>query len=89
MLGLEETWDRLVKANGMRWYGHVFRRDNDDALRGALDFKVVRRRVHVRPKMTGIRQVLEQVEEIGLKEEDAIHKPKWRHAVNRLSRIMR
>ena len=23
MLGLEETLDRMAKANGVRWYGHV------------------------------------------------------------------
>ena len=27
LLGLEETLNRLAKANGMRWYGQVLRRD--------------------------------------------------------------
>ena len=26
MLGLKETWDRMAKANGVRWYGHVIKR---------------------------------------------------------------
>ena len=30
MLGLRETIDRLATANGVRWYGHVLRRDDDN-----------------------------------------------------------
>ena len=33
--------------------------------------------------------VVKQVEEIGLKKEDAIDRSKWRSAVNKLSRIMK
>ena len=29
MLGLKETIDRLATANGVRWYGHELRRDDD------------------------------------------------------------
>ena len=54
-------------------------------LRRALNFEVVWRRRRGRPKMTWKRQV----EENGLKEDDAIDRPKWRDAVNKLSKIMR
>ena len=37
MLGLKETINRLVTANGVRWYGHVLRRDDDSVLRVALN----------------------------------------------------
>ena len=30
LLDLEETLDRLATANGMQWYGHALRRDNDN-----------------------------------------------------------
>ena len=33
MLGLKETLDRLSKANGLRWYGHVIRRDDDNTVK--------------------------------------------------------
>lgn len=33
MLGLEESVDQLAKANGVRWLGHVLRRDGDHVLR--------------------------------------------------------
>ena len=29
MLGLKVTLDRMGKANGVRWHGHVIRRDDD------------------------------------------------------------
>ena len=37
MLALKETIDRLATANGVRWYGHVLRRDVDSVLRVALN----------------------------------------------------
>ena len=40
MLGLSETMEKLAKANGVRWYGHVLRRDEDDLLRKALRLSV-------------------------------------------------
>ena len=29
MLGLKKTLDRMAKANGVRWYGHVIIRDDN------------------------------------------------------------
>ena len=40
MLGWKDTIDRLATANGVRWYGHVLKRDDDSALRVALDLEV-------------------------------------------------
>ena len=40
MLGLQETIDGLAKANGVRWYGHVLRREEDNVLKKALRFTV-------------------------------------------------
>ena len=50
--GLHDTLDGLARASGVRWYGHVLRRDNGDVLRKPLDFKVAGRRGCVRPNMT-------------------------------------
>ena len=41
LLGLEETLNRLAKANGIQLYDNVLRRANDDALRRASNFEVV------------------------------------------------
>ena len=37
MLGLKETEVQMAKANGVRWYGHVLRRDDGHVSRKALD----------------------------------------------------
>ena len=39
MLELKETVDGLAKANGIRRYEHVLRRDDDSILRVALDLQ--------------------------------------------------
>ena len=52
MLGLKETIDWLATVNGVRWYGHVLRRDDDSVLRVALDLEVSGKRKRGRPKKT-------------------------------------
>ena len=37
MLGLKETVVQITKANGVRWYGHVLKRDDGYILRKALE----------------------------------------------------
>ena len=36
MLGLKETVVQMAKANGVRWYGHVLRRDDGHVLRKSI-----------------------------------------------------
>ena len=48
MLGLKETLDRMAKANGVRWYGHVIRRD-DNILKKAMMLEVNRKGKRGRP----------------------------------------
>ena len=43
LLGLRESIDRLATANGVRWYEHVLKRDDDRVLRVALDLEEVAR----------------------------------------------
>ena len=52
MLDLNETIYQLAKTNSVRWYGHVLRKDKDNFLRRALDFKVKGTRKMGRPKKT-------------------------------------
>ena len=52
MLELKETIDQLATVNGVRWYGHVLRRDDDSILWVALDFKVSGKRKRGRSKKT-------------------------------------
>ena len=52
MLGLKQTAVQMGKANEVRWYGHVLRRDDGLVLRKALEFKVRGKRKRGRPKKT-------------------------------------
>ena len=52
MLGLKETLDRMAKANGVRWYRHVMRRDDDNILKKAMMMEVNGKRKRGRPKLT-------------------------------------
>ena len=77
MLELKETIDRLATANGVRWYEHVLRRDDDSVLRAALNLEVSGKRKRGRPK----KQVEEKTKMIGLKKEDTLNSTKWRDGV--------
>ena len=52
LVGIKDTLDGLARASGVRWYGHVLRRDNGDVFRRVLDFAVAGRRGRGRPNMT-------------------------------------
>ena len=71
MLGLKKTFDRIAKANGVRWYGHVIRREDDNVLKKAMMMEVNGQRKRGRPKMTRKRQVEESVKKVVLKIEEA------------------
>ena len=60
MLDLKKTLHRMAKANGVRWYGHVIRRDDDNMLK-AIMLEVNGQRKRGRPKMTRRRQMEESV----------------------------
>ena len=40
MLGLKEILDRMATANGVRWYGRVIRRDDDNILKKTMMMEV-------------------------------------------------
>ena len=40
MLGLKETLHKRAKANGVRWYGYVIRRGDDDITKKAMMMEV-------------------------------------------------
>ena len=57
MLEMKETKVQMAKANGVKWHGHVLRRDNGHVLRKALEFEVKGKRKRGRPKKTWKTQV--------------------------------
>ena len=51
-LGLKETIDKMAQANGVRWYGHVVRRDEESILKKAMMLQVNGQQKRGRPKQT-------------------------------------
>ena len=88
MLGLKETIDLLATVNGVRWYGHILRRDDDSVLRVALNLEVSGKRKQERSKKTWRKQMEEEIEKIGLKKEDALRRDKWRDRVRAIAEEM-
>ena len=89
MLGLNETLDRMAKANGLRWYGDVIRRDDDNILKRAMMLEVNWKRKRGRPKMKWRNQVEESVKEVGLKIEETADRTRWREGVRAIAEGMR
>ena len=52
VLGLKETLDEMAQANGVRWYGHVVRRDEDSIWKKAMMLQVNGQRKRGQPKQT-------------------------------------
>ena len=80
MLGLTETLDRMAKANRVRWYGHVIRRNDDDIslLKKAVMLEVNWQRKRAWPKMTRRRQVEESVKKVRLKIDEGAYQTRCR-----------
>ena len=89
MLGLKKTLDRMAKVNGVRWYGHVIRRDDDNILKKIMMMEVNGQRKRGRPKMTWKGQVEESVKKVGLKIEEAADRTRWREGVRAIGEGMR
>ena len=85
MLRLRETIDRLATSNGVRWYGHVLRKDDHSVLRVTQNIEVSGKRKRGRSKKTQKKQVEEETEKIGLKKGDALNRAKWRDGVRAIA----
>ena len=85
MLGLKETVVQMAKANGVRWYGQVLRRDDGHVLKKALqEFKVKGKRKCGRPKKMWKMQV-DASKNVGLEKEEALIQARWRVGVGEMA----
>ena len=66
MLDFGKTIYQLARANSVRWYGHVLRKDENNILRWVLDFGVKGTRKMGRPRQTWLKAVVEQSRKVGL-----------------------
>ena len=86
---MKKTLDRMAKANGVRWNGHVIGREDDNILKKAMMMEVNGQRKRVRPKMTWKRQVEESVKKVGLKIEEVADRTRWSEGVRAIAEGMR
>ena len=66
MKNMSKANDQLSKANIVRWYEQVLRKDKNNFLRRALDINVKGTRKSCRPKITWQKAVVEQSRKVGL-----------------------
>ena len=76
---------QMAKANGVRWYGNVLRRDDGHVLRKALEFEVKGKSKRRRPKKTWKTQVEKECKSIGLEEKDAMNRARWRVGARKIA----
>ena len=67
---------KYLKEFGLRWMGHVWRRDDDEPIKSAWDLEVDGIRGKGRPKNTWKYIVRKESSTLGLKEEDAQNRKK-------------
>ena len=84
LLGLNESLKCMARANGVRWYDHVLRREEEHVLRRALDFRVEGLKKKGRSKKTWMKQVEEENRMDELVKADAQNRPIWRVGVYKL-----
>ena len=70
-----------VREARMRWYGHVFRREEDHDLRRVVDYKVQRRRPIGRPKIRWMETVEKDIRRLGLQKEMVLQRSFWKSVV--------
>ena len=85
MLGLKETAVQMTKANGVRWYRHVLRRDDGHVLRKVLEFEVRGKRKQGRLKKTWKMQVEKESKSVGVEKKDAMNRVRWRVGVGEIA----
>ena len=81
MLELKQTVVQMAKANGVRWYGHVLRRDDGHVLRKVLEFEVKNKRKRGQPKKTWKKES----KSVGCEKEDAMNRVRRRVGVGEIA----
>ena len=88
MLKLKEADDKLARENGVRWYGHVFRRPEEDVLMKAMVYEVDGKRKQGRPRIKWKEQVKGNMRRIVLRKKDAADRYRWRKGVKQVAKAM-
>ena len=80
--GVEDVISKL-RRDGLRWYGHIKRREEGHVLRKALELEVEGGRKAGRPKKTWRRCVEEDTKEKNIDERSVYNRQDWRRLIAR------
>ena len=80
-LGLVDDIMIGVKKSRLRWAGHVFRRDTDEGVKRAMEYKLEGKGAAGRPRRTWHEVIKNDMRDFGLCERDALDRVKWRAAI--------
>ena len=67
-----------MREGGLRWYGHVMRRDQEYVRRKMMEMELPGKRRRRKPKRRFLDVVKEDMEEVGAKETDVEDRKMWR-----------
>ena len=73
----------VVRRNRLRWYGHMERKTDDDWVKGCVRFSVEGSVPPGRPKKTWKNTIANDMRLVGVREEDARDREKWKRAITR------
>lgn len=59
---------KVIKAQRLKWFGHIQRREPDAIIKKILDWKPVETRPRGRPKLRWLDQVTEDIKRMGIEE---------------------
>ena len=80
--GVDEV-ETVMRERRLRWFGHVRRREEDNPVRRVMDLEVDGRRPPGRPKKTWRKTVDDDMRLVGVREEDALDRGRWRAMTKR------
>ena len=76
-LGIEGVVE-IIRRGGLRWFGHVERKEMDDWVSACRNLEVAGSRGRGRPRMTWRARLDGDMKDMGLRLETAINREKWR-----------
>ena len=76
---------KVISVRRLRWYGHVARRGNTEALGRVFNMEVDGRRPPGRPKKTWMNCVEQDLCKINATKEDALDRQNWEQVIKRLT----